>query len=478
MDVKVSGHGFFYDITTVAMLFFPGEKVNYVQKSSNPLRAVSALKPRGDKVISFTRIFREGKNYYSQITAHGSSDIKNLVKRTFYKACSKATGIVPPWGTLTGISPSSVYERLQREGADAGTLLKKEYYLEDSKIALLKAVSRNQQGIAVKNPRDVSVYISIPFCPGRCSYCSFISVSAAKGGKLLDDYLDLLRHEISQKALLIKKYGLNLRSVYVGGGTPGILDKVQLERLLEEVFSNFSVSGGCEICVELGRPDTVTEEKLSVLKRYGVGRICVNTQTTNDAVLAEIGRRHTAADYFRAVDLVKPFNFTVNTDLIAGLPGETVRSFRQSVDDVLKTGVQNVTVHTLAIKRSARLHEEGAFDPLGAGVSDMIDYAYQKLGENGYSPYYLYRQKNCVSNGENVGFCLEGTQCRYNIYMMEDVHSVISCGAGASSKIINGCKTERVINVKYPMEYVNENSKITANTQKIDKILRSEFCNG
>ena len=476
MDVKISGHDNRYDVTTTAMLFFPGEKINFVQKSRAPLRSVSRLKKTGDKAICFTRVVVNGIAYSAKVTA--DDDDRNLVKRSFYKACVKATGITPPWGTLTGVRPLSVYERLKREGKDPEKVLKTEYYLNDSKIALLKSVSQNQRDIAVYDPKDVSVYISIPFCPGRCSYCSFISVSAVNADRLLDCYLVLLHQEIREKAELIKRFGLRLRSVYVGGGTPGILNESQLAALLDVIYDCFDITNDCEICFELGRPDTVTREKLAPLEDRGVDRVCINTQTTNDGVLAAVGRRHTGKDYFKAIELVKEFGFTVNTDLIAGLPGESLASFLKSVDDVIAVGVDNITVHTLAIKRSARLHEERAFDARGADVQKMIGNAYRRLDGAGYLPYYLYKQKNCVSNGENVGFCKPGTACKYNVFMMEDVHSVLACGAGASSKLVFGHRTQRVINVKYPTEYVSDNEKVRLNTGKLAEMLESEFCNG
>jgi oxygen-independent coproporphyrinogen-3 oxidase len=234
-----------------------------------------------------------------------------------------------------------------------------------------------------------------------------------------------------------------------------------------------------EFTFELGRPDTVTKEKLDVLKAMGVTRICINTQTTNDAVLKSVGRNHTREQYLSAVALTKSVGFdSINTDLIAGLPQETEESFAASLTDVLAAGVENITIHTLSIKRSSRLYGDGIyFDPANDHVQRMLDSAYKTLLNEGFIPYYMYRQKNTVSNGENIGFCRLDKICKYNLYMMEDLHTIAACGAGASSKIISGKdgRIERVINMKYPYEYINENERIAHNTailkQKLEETL-------
>ncbi|MBP3481147.1 MAG: coproporphyrinogen dehydrogenase HemZ [Clostridia bacterium] len=477
MDIKVFGHEYFYDITSMSMLFFPGEKVCYVRRSSKPTHIISGLYFSRGSIISRTRIKYNGRWFSSQKNAKSGCDLKNLVKQTFYRACSIATGITPPWGILTGIRPLSVYRRHRIAGDEPHAVMKDEYFLAEDKIELLDKIFACQAAFHCPKPRDVSVYISIPFCPGKCSYCSFISISAVNARDLLDRYLNGLFDEIKAKALLINKYNLRVKSLYIGGGTPGILDERQLLMLMQLLHDSFDFGKTEEICFELGRPETVSDEKLKILKNFNVHRICINTQTTNDKILNIIGRNHNSQDYFLAVKKALKCGFnSINTDLIAGLPGEDYSSFCRSVDDVINSGVDNITVHTLAIKRAAKLSGCGDnFNPENRVVTDMLDYAYSRLMSDGYVPYYIYRQKNCVSNGENTGFCKPYKICGYNIYMMEDIHSIIACGAGASSKIIKDRKVNRVINVKYPMEYVSEYEKIIKNTDIIDKMLRAEL---
>lgn len=477
MDIKVSGHEFYYDITSMSMLFFPGEKVNYVKRSTAPVHIISSLVSENGKHKSLSKIIYNGKIYISQKTVVDGKDIKNVVKQTFFNVCSKATGIIPPWGILTGIRPLSVYERHLKSGENAPHIMKSEYFLSDDKIEILKRISECQKDIAINFDRDVSIYISVPFCPGKCSYCSFISVSAVNAKALLEAYLEKLYEEIREKSALVKKYGLRVRSLYVGGGTPGILNAEQLEKLLKTLNTCFNLNDIDEICFELGRPDTVSRSKLQILEKYGIMRICVNTQTTNDEILRAVNRNHTVSDYFRAVEAARSFNFkSINTDIIAGLPGENLSEFRKTVDDVISTGVDNITVHTLAIKRASTLRDEAkVYDPKNHNVIKMLEYAYNKLEGSGFIPYYIYKQKNCVSNGENIGFCRPEKICKYNIYMMEDVHSIIACGAGASSKIIKDGRVSRVINVKYPLEYTREYEKVHKNTDKIDDMLKADL---
>lgn len=477
MDIKISGHEFYYDTTSMSMLFFPGEKVNYVKRSTKPVHIISVLHEKNDSLFSITKIKYNGKWYTAQRKAPINSDRKNLVKQTFFRACSKATGIIPPWGILTGIRPLSVYERHRKSGDNPRLVMKNEYFLSHGKINILNEISDYQNSVVCSKIKDASIYISIPFCPGKCSYCSFISVSAVNNGELLERYLEMLLNEIKEKADMVSRYKLNIKSLYIGGGTPGILSKEQIIKLFSVLSDCFNLNSIDEICFELGRPDTVTDEKLEILKRFGVDRICINTQTTNDCVLSAIGRNHTSSDYFSAVKKALKYNFkSINTDLIAGLPGESFDSFCSSVDNVINTGVDNITVHTLSIKRAAKLRDCGfGYDPVNFDVVKMLDFAYNRIRAAGLVPYYIYRQKNCISNGENIGFCKSETVCRYNIYMMEDVHTIIACGAGASSKIINKGKVDRIINVKYPMEYVKEYEKIIKNTKMIYELLKADF---
>ncbi len=478
MEIKVSGHELQYDVTGMSMLFFPGDVVVYTDRPKGERRLYTRLTKGVAYAVFYygDRVFRSQK----KMCDDSRDSLLEAVKYTIYRVFHRATGITPPWGILTGIKPTGVYRRILEEKGFAGTrqFLLKNYCMQPEKIPLLHQICKVMETVEADCKKEASLYVSIPFCPSRCTYCSFISVAAEKSHRLIEQYLEYLVPEIEEKCAVLNQNGLRIKSVYVGGGTPGILNVEQMKKLL-------SVIRDCvpeeleEFTFELGRPDTVTEEKLILLKKMGVTRICINTQTTNDEILRTVGRNHTRDQYFDAVSLTKQMNFdSINTDLIAGLPGETEKSFAQSLDDVLSIGVDNITIHTLSIKRSSRLHNEGDhFDPANDHVQRMLDQAYERLLKAGYVPYYMYRQKNTVSNGENIGFARPETIGKYNLYMMEDLHTVAACGAGASSKIItqkNG-RIERIINMKYPYEYINENEKIASNTELLDQKIKESL---
>lgn len=482
MEIKISGHEFEYDVTGMSLLFFPGEPVVFLKRPTGNTWLSSRL-VESKKGLCAKATFRyDGKTLESVkfINTPDKEGRLAAVKYTIYQVFHRATGICPPWGILTGIKPTGIYRRLLDEKGYGKTreYLLNEYCMQPEKIPLLHQICKVMETVTTDPRKDASLYVSIPFCPSRCTYCSFISVAAEKSNRLIEQYLECLYGEIKEKCEVLNRRGLKIRSVYVGGGTPGILNLEQMAALLEAI-ERYAGTDLEEFTYELGRPDTVSSEKLELLKRKGVTRICINTQTTNDEVLANIGRRHTRAQYLEAVSLTKRVGFdSINTDLIAGLPGESEESFARSLGDVLQAGADNVTIHTLAIKRSSRLHGAGKyFDPTNDHVQRMLDRAYKRLLDDGFVPYYMYRQKNTVSNGENIGFSRPDTIGRYNLYMMEDLHTVAACGAGASSKIISGKdgRIERVINMKYPYEYINENERIHNNTLLLDQKLEESL---
>lgn len=473
MEVKISGHNYEYDLTGMVLLFFPGASVRFTARPQGEMWLSSRLVGLSARA-SF---YWDGKVFHARkkVMEDSREGRRAAVKYAVYQVFSRATGLRPPWGILTGIRPTAVYRRLLAEKGPADTrrFLMKEYCMRQDKIPLLHQICKVMETVKTDWRRDASLYIAIPFCPSRCSYCSFISVAADRCDHLIEPYLDLLCKEIREKCRVLEENGFTLQSVYVGGGTPGILTDQQIERLLKAI----PLTGPLQECTfELGRPDTVTPEKLRLLRELGVTRVCINTQTTNDKVLQAVGRNHTRAQYFDALSLTRSFGFdSINTDLIAGLPGEDEQSFSDSLEDVLSAGADNITIHTLSIKRSARLHEtKDYFDPQGDPVQRMLDRAYRRLLAAGYVPYYMYRQKNTVSNGENVGFAKPDKICRYNLYMMEDLHTIAACGAGASSKVISGGsgRIERVVNMKYPFEYMGEYERIRENTALLDQKLK------
>ncbi len=324
---------------------------------------------------------------------------------------------------------------------------------------MCKKIEHNQRDIiSMSDERSFSLYISIPFCPSRCSYCSFVSQSVEKAKFLLDDYIKLLLKEIKFTANIAKISKLKLLSVYIGGGTPTTLSPSQLEVLLSEIILNFDFSYCKEFTVEAGRPDTVTAEKLKVIKNFPVSRISINPQTFNDNVLQTIGRRHTAAQTIKAFELAREYDFdNINMDLIAGLTGESLDSFQQSIDKACALSPESVTVHTLALKRSSALNQLSDDAKNNQFTPDMLSYANSTLSQNSYEPYYLYRQSKMLSNLDNTGWAKVGYFSEYNIYMMEEIHTVLACGAGAVSKLKDPKSNyiERIFNFKYPYEYIN-----------------------
>ena len=394
---------------------------------------------------------------------------QKAVKLSFFKAARSITGVTPAWGALTGIRPGKLAARLLEQGktpAQVSRILGDTYYVSPSRRRL--AVETAQEGLRAKadlRPEDISLYIGIPFCPTRCAYCSFVSQSVEKSLGLMDPYLEVLCREITDAAQMVRETGLRIKSFYMGGGTPTTLSARQMDRLLTHLNRSFDLSGCVEYCIEAGRPDTITREKLQVLLDHGADRISVNPQTLDDRVLDTIGRRHTAQDIYDALRLVRETGgFAVNMDLIAGLPGDTPDGFRATLEQVLALAPENITVHTLSRKRGSNLMAQDAPIPDGAAVGEMLDFAGTVLPRAGYAPYYLYRQKFMSGGFENVGWTRPGQENLYNICIMEELCSILAMGGGASTKLVrpNGGRLERHIDPKYPTEYIANIDRICA----------------
>jgi oxygen-independent coproporphyrinogen-3 oxidase len=319
-------------------------------------------------------------------------------------------------------------------------------------------------------PEEVSLYVGIPFCPSRCAYCSFISAAVGSALKLVEPYLDALFLEIDATGEAARRAGLAVKSVYIGGGTPTTLSAQQLSALMKKLRAAFDLSRCVEFTVEAGRPDTITREKLAAIAANGGDRVSVNPQSMDDEVLRAMGRAHTAAEILTAYELVRASGVScVNMDLIAGLPKDTAGGFRCSLDTVLALSPENITVHTLALKKGSRLMEEGGQLPDDKAVAAMLDYAHLALREAGYRPYYLYRQKFMSGSFENVGWCKPGFESIYNICMMEELHTILSLGAGGVTKLVdaeNG-RIVRLNNPKYPQEYIRDREKMIAEKENI-----------
>lgn len=379
---------------------------------------------------------------------------KNEAKRRLFDWLAERTGERPDWGTLTGVRPAKLAMDYLNKGADYEELrgiLKNTYYLNDEKIDLLEAVCRNQrESIGPVPDRSVGVYIGIPFCPTRCLYCSFTSNQAPE--QKIAEYLEALHKEISYTAELMKRRGLSAESFYIGGGTPTTLSAGQLDELLHHVNQAFDMSGVKEFTVEAGRPDTITREKLQVIKDSGAERISINPQTMKAETLELIGRSHTPAQIGEAFALAKDAGIPIiNADLITGLPGERPEDFRRSLETIIGLGPENITVHTLAVKKASRLIEldAGYHYSQGGVVREMLEISAALMKEHGYLPYYMYRQKHMAGNFENVGYAAPGTESIYNVRIMEENQTIVALGAGGISKVYFSPENrlERVPNV-------------------------------
>lgn len=427
---------------------------------SRPLSVRHSFRFEGGRFFNDFEVDGESRRFCEEARPADEIEYKRFERRFaklgLYRILSEKYGERMPWGALTGIRPTKLAYTEKEAGRDFVALFEKMGVREEN-IALVADVLKAQEGIYEKRDGNSDLFVSLPFCPTKCSYCSFITAPVDKTRAFLPAYLDCMEKELSACGELIG----NLRSVYIGGGTPLVLEPRELERVLkgvEKIRKN-----GCEYTVEAGRPDVFTEEKLRLLKGYGVTRICVNPQSFSDATLERIGRRHTAADLYRAFDMAAKFGFDVNADLIAGLTGESFGEFEHSVREAVKTGAENITVHCLCLKSGAKLKEECSYleNPL---VSDMVSASREILREAGYVPYYMYRQKYQAGNNENVGWTKPGKACVYNVDIMEEVADNPAVGANAVSKKVTNAKNriERFASPKDLKTYIGKIDEIIA----------------
>lgn len=460
MILRISGHDFHYECENLCRVFFPNEKINIVYDGSGEDPVTVVTEYSGGRACVSAEINGEKKALERECDDESA---ELTVAKLIFSALSELTGYVPPWGVLTGVRPSKLMLRLI---ADMGEEEAVNYFTDDllvsrAKTELAVTVAKAEQEIvASSKPESFSLYVSIPFCPSRCSYCSFVSHSIANSNakKLFPEYIEKLAEELEYTGRIAKETGLRLESIYFGGGTPGVLEASQLDMLQCTIEKSFDLSNLREYTVEMGRPDTITPEKLRVLKLHNTDRISINPQTFNQKTLDEVGRKHTVDQAIEAYRLARSYGFKcINMDLIAGLPGEKCEDFRDSLDTAVSLSPENITVHSLALKRSSTLSYEGAEVADGNEAKKMLDYALDKLTSSEYSPYYMYRQSKCVGNLENVGWCRNGTRGLYNVFMMEECHTVLAAGAGGVTKLCEpgGTNVERIFNYKYPYEYIS-----------------------
>ncbi|MCD8025858.1 MAG: coproporphyrinogen dehydrogenase HemZ, partial [Clostridiales bacterium] len=406
----------------------------------------------------------------SDMAQKSDNDDENelITAQLIYKILCRFSGITQPWGVLTGVRPVKLFRRLSGELGEQGAVKKftDDFYVSEERLRLARTTERNEKRILdLSRPDSFSLYVGIPFCPSRCSYCSFVMSSIERVGKLIEPYVELLCEEIKTVAEIANSLNLRLEAVYFGGGTPTTLTAVQLDRVLGTVNSSFDMSTCREFTVEGGRPDTVDTEKLIALKENKVDRISINPQTLNEDVLKNIGRKHTAEQFFNAFELARKCGFkNINTDLIAGLPGDSFESFKSSLDSIKSLSPECITVHTLCMKRASALTTQGVTldTDTAREARKMLDYTQKTLTDGDYIPYYMYRQSRMVGNLENVGWSLRGYESLYNVYVMDETHTILSCGSDGVTKLKrnNPDYLERVFNFKYPYEYIDRFDEI------------------
>lgn len=457
MILVIDSHPYRYEAEALCRLFLRGRELKIYEGEEIPAEDFIYTSVSGDEIS--VRVNMDGKDISAKDSAAENKAAK--MEYLLYKTLSEITGLLPKWGTLTGIRPVKLALSMMDGGLSSEELrekLKTERLVTDEKLDLLLSTAEHERAIrAFSKPESVSIYISIPFCPSRCSYCSFTSHAIEKAAKLIPQYVDLLCGELRDTAVLINELGLRLETVYMGGGTPTVLTAEQLDRVLSTARSSFDFGTVRELTVEAGRPDTITPEKLEAMKKNGVDRISINPQTMDDGVLELIGRKHTAKDVADAFNMARSFGFdNINMDLISGLPGDDFDKFRRTIDSVLELDPENITLHTLTVKRSANLVND-ARTMLNRTVDEMNEHAFGCFEAAGYYPYYLYRQKGTVEGLENTGFCKPGKEGIYNIFIMDETHTIFATGAGGVTKMKDphGPKIERIFNFKFPYEYID-----------------------
>lgn len=473
MNLYVKNHNFHFELENLTRLFFPNEKITVIRDFSEP-QPPYIYTEVSDKITISVNIgsFNKSETAVKKLT---DDDNELVSAQLLYKLLCDFTGLTQPWGILTGVRPVKLLRRLAEESNEEQAVKKfeKDFFVSNEKIALSRETEHNERKILeLSKPESFSLYVGIPFCPSRCSYCSFVMASIERAEKLIEPYTKLLCEEIKQTAEIANKLGLRLETVYFGGGTPTTLSAEQLDTVLGTVNNSFDMSTCREFTVEAGRPDTIDIAKLIALKENKVDRISINPQTVNDEVLKTIGRKHTAQQFFDAFELARKCGFdNINTDLIAGLPTDTPESFKNSLDSIVRLNAECITVHTLCMKRASRLTTEGVTLDLqqARDAREMLAYTQNILGQNEYIPYYMYRQSRMVGNLENVGWSKKGFESLYNVYVMDETHTILACGSGGVTKLKrnNPDYLERIFNFKYPYEYIDRFDELIQRKSRI-----------
>ncbi len=481
--IKTNLEEYWGDLCEEARLFLPVRKIEKTLEELTDDEDNIIIEHKADGFMHTAVLYHNGteKGRKNVEAFHYPIDSDALTKKKYAKRAAKNcvfgllseyTGKNPLWGSLTGVRPTKLYRdsvnNLSEENAKK--LFRDEFSVSEQKINFLSKIHAIQKPIIASiKPNDIDVYIGIPICVSKCAYCSFTSTLCSKDGSLEHEYVNGLVREIESATDILK--GKNVRSIYIGGGTPTALPAKELKRVLEAV-NRCVLRDGIEFTVEAGRPDTIDEEKLGYIKQFGANRISVNAQTTNDDTLIKIGRAHTSEDFFNKFALAKGYGFdSINCDLIVGLPAEDETVFKKSLKDVLSLGAENITVHTLAIKRASKFAQENesAFIT-SAEAETIIENSKRILGEASFIPYYMYRQKYMAGNLENSGFTLQGHECIYNVDIMEETVDILALGGGGISKKLGDGKLERSAVVKDVRSYLGRVDEMIERNREFFKV--------
>ena len=494
MILNINGNINRYYVQTLCMVFFPGATFGLDEEPCDgvPVMTVDVSRDEDSASVSaYVSIQLNDKLCEATETVSLSEEItianheSIAVGRAVFAAGKALLGHTPPWGILTGVRPGKVAAGILATGKGViktKRVLRDEYFLTPPKAALAVSVASSEMKLAKNLAKNsCSLYISIPFCPTRCAYCSFVSYTTKRLLSMIDEYLDALLCDLEHTLNMIKELKMTVNTVYIGGGTPTILSSSQLARIFDKLHEHIDVNELLEFTLEAGRPDTITSDKLSCAKKNGVTRISVNPQTLSDSLLSDIGRAHTVEDFYNAYNIAKESGIKdINVDLIAGLPGDNFKNFSETIDKIIELAPTNITVHTFSVKKAsdALRNDAGVYSISGGDAAKSVSYAQLKTKFAGYKPYYMYRQKNTVGNLENVGFSLEGREGLYNVFMMEEVQTIFSVGAGAVTKLVicdepfvSKPEIKRLFHPKYPYEYL----RVTEEDRKKDKEAILEF---
>lgn len=477
MQIIQNGYSCEYDIRLFAKMFFSDDE--YVLIASN-------FTHENDIINVYTTIIFENKVVHNDYYFNFKNNItdEKAVKMIYTTSCTKSfcnaaqklRKVSIPWGVMSGIRPAKIVRKIINSGYsenEAKKIIKEIYAVNDEKIELAVEVANNERSLlSLIDNKSISLYIGIPFCPTRCLYCSFVSTDIRSTGKYMDEYVSLLLKEIEKTAEIINKLGVFVENIYIGGGTPTTLSSQQLTLILNNIKKYIDISKIKEYTLEAGRSDTITREKLITAKNGGINRISINPQTMNEVTLKKVGRTHDVKMVKDSYSMAKEIGFkTINMDLIAGLPDETVDMFKYSLDEVIKLDPENITVHSMCIKRAASLRFTENSLTESEKMNEMLTYTQKRMKETNRSPYYMYRQKNISGNLENVGYSKIGHMSEYNVNIMEEVQTIIALGGGGSTKIVSEGKISRIFNFKDPYEYIRRFDEIISKKDEILKIL-------